>query len=436
MTDIIFSFDTEDFTSPRAAEGILNAATILREEGIRGCFCMVGLLADQLLNWGRADILEALRYHEVQFHSYGHSLHPTIHEYTDIEDFDAAYRELIRQETLGVSMVKAATGVDRVYAGVPAGANENYVAMYAYHDMGIPVYAGGLMDTPNGRPAFLCNELYMYYRYCLEDEIIEYGRAEDDSLLEELATRESVVIYHHPNRGLYRDFWDAYNYYDGINHYPFGEWKEADAKTDEEVQYLKDSFRTFIRRLKADGRFRFRTYSDFVAERCGKPRHVTAADVPAIAAQLRADFHPIETPVSMCISDIFAAAVSFLRGKAIYGCGRVYGFLDEPYAITEKVTVSADAVREAAKCVDISGFMPTSVDVGGVKLGPADFLFAMLGVLEGEEQVTLEPRPQNIDLTEFEPLATFDPRGWMFSDAFQAEHIRRRTPLQGWTIRY
>ena len=45
MTDIIFSFDTEDFTCCRAADGILEAAEMLREEGIRGCFNLVGLLA-------------------------------------------------------------------------------------------------------------------------------------------------------------------------------------------------------------------------------------------------------------------------------------------------------------------------------------------------------------------------------------------------------
>ena len=99
MTNLIFSFDTEDFTSPYAANGILDAAELLRSEGIRGCFCMVGLLARQLLAWGRTDILQALQYHEVNFHTYGHTLHPTIAEYTDCADFTAAYREVIRQET-------------------------------------------------------------------------------------------------------------------------------------------------------------------------------------------------------------------------------------------------------------------------------------------------------------------------------------------------
>ena len=74
MTNIIFSFDTEDFTCCRAADGILEVAEILREEGVRGCFNLVGLLADQLVAWGRTDVLESLKYHEVDFHSLNHSI--------------------------------------------------------------------------------------------------------------------------------------------------------------------------------------------------------------------------------------------------------------------------------------------------------------------------------------------------------------------------
>ena len=50
MTDIIISFDTEDFTSSRAGDAIRDEAEILRTLGIKGCFCVVGLVAKQLKN--------------------------------------------------------------------------------------------------------------------------------------------------------------------------------------------------------------------------------------------------------------------------------------------------------------------------------------------------------------------------------------------------
>ena len=96
MTNIIFSFDTEDFTDSHTADGILEMVRLLQEEGVRGCFCIVGYLARQLLAWGRTDVLDALRYHEVDFHTLGHTMHPTIGEYTDTEDYRTACNEVGR----------------------------------------------------------------------------------------------------------------------------------------------------------------------------------------------------------------------------------------------------------------------------------------------------------------------------------------------------
>ncbi|MCL1952830.1 MAG: hypothetical protein FWF60_08395, partial [Oscillospiraceae bacterium] len=95
MTEILFSFDTEDFTSCEAADAIRDLAELLRQEGIRGSFCVVGLLARQLSAWGREDVKRALTHHEIQFHSYGHTLHPLINEYTDREDYAAAREEFL-----------------------------------------------------------------------------------------------------------------------------------------------------------------------------------------------------------------------------------------------------------------------------------------------------------------------------------------------------
>ena len=140
-------------------------------------------------------------------------------------------------------------------------------------------------------------------------------------------------------------------------------------------------------------------------------------------------------PVSLCVSDVFAACVKFLGGAPLFSAGRVYGFLDTPYAITEPVTVSAKDVREAASKVDLGWFLPESFMVGETKLGPADFLFAMLETLEGAETITLQPRAQDFDLTYFGHLADPVLNKWMFSPDFKAEILKKRTLLQAWTLR-
>ena len=71
MTDIIFSFDTEDFTSSVAADAVVEEARLLNKNGIKGGFSVVGLLAKQLQSWKRQDVIAALKEHIIGNHSYG-----------------------------------------------------------------------------------------------------------------------------------------------------------------------------------------------------------------------------------------------------------------------------------------------------------------------------------------------------------------------------
>ena len=106
MTNIIFSFDTEDYVNPYGADGILGTSAVLREAGFRGCYNVVGLMAEALVEWGRQDAIDEIRkYHEVDYHSHRHSLHPSINEYTDRADFYAALEDFKADESVGLKKV-------------------------------------------------------------------------------------------------------------------------------------------------------------------------------------------------------------------------------------------------------------------------------------------------------------------------------------------
>ena len=62
-TKAVFFFDTEDFIQPRSADAIRDIANILRSEGVRGHFAMVGYLGKKLVEWRRFDVLDALKHH-------------------------------------------------------------------------------------------------------------------------------------------------------------------------------------------------------------------------------------------------------------------------------------------------------------------------------------------------------------------------------------
>jgi len=68
-----------------------------------------------------------------------------------------------------------------------------------------------------------------------------------------------------------------------------------------------------------------------------------------IKRQLEEYFFPITTPDSYCITDVLFAARDLLLGKEKHECGYVYGFLNTPYGITEKVTLTKDDITDSFK---------------------------------------------------------------------------------------
>ena len=116
MTRLIFSFDTEDYVNPNAADGILYCAEILRKNGVVGCFNVVGRLAQALVKWNRPDVIEALKHHEIETHSLAHSYHPTINEYTDLEDFEEAKALFLKNETESLRILSEVFGIHFVTA--------------------------------------------------------------------------------------------------------------------------------------------------------------------------------------------------------------------------------------------------------------------------------------------------------------------------------
>ena len=436
MTDIIFSFDTEDFTSNTAADAIYREAEILREEGVRGGFCIVGLLASQLIKWGRSDVLEALRHHDILSHSYGHTLHPTINEYTDLEDFDEAYGLLMQQETQALEMIREFTGGAPILGACPPGNQKSYVAMYGYADLGLPLYSDTFCDTPTGKGTFYCNIYQTRYTFSMEEFLKESGEEYMRQVLDELAQNERAICYTHPNMALYREFWDVVNYRKE-NKYPFEEWKEAARRPVEESERYYDSIRRFVRMIKADGRFRITSYSELVGKLAAEPvRVITRQEIPAIRAQLEQEWAPIDSP-SYSIADVFLACRELLLGAERHTCGKVYGFLEAPYGITEEVKLTAAEVVRAAKEMNAERFLPAVIRIGEKQIGPADWLRAALAVLCGEENVTLKPGTQLPCLDHMPELRDAAFRGkWMQSDAMEDRWLSERLRLQAWTMRH
>ena len=436
MTDIIFSFDTEDFTSSVAADAVVEEAKLLNKHGIKGGFAVVGLLAKQLQNWGRQDVIEALKEHIIGNHSYGHTLHPTINEYTDLEDFEAAKGEVLRQERLSEDLTYGMAGRKPLAFCCPPGNQKSYVAMYAYADMGYPIYADTVCDTPDGRGMYYCNIFHAQYTYCMEEFFDMKSEEELGAVLDFLATQKRAIVYTHPNQALFSEWWDKN--YKKYNRCAFGEWEPCRRRPLEETERYYRYLDRFMQMIQEDPRFHVSNYEELAAKLAAQPeRVIRRAEVPMLAETLSQRFYPLNAPCSLSLADVFLAARDFLLGETEHRCGKVYGFLDTPYAIEEAVTVSAADVVEAAKAMDVSGFLPGEITVGRIKLGPGDWLRAALEVLQGAETVTLQPGPQLPSLDEAPQLRDCYFKGeWMQSDEFEDRYLSKRLKLQSWTMRF
>ena len=437
MTDIIFSFDTEDFTSSKAADGILYEANLVREEGVKGCFCVVGLLAKHLKEWGRQDVLEALSHHEIGTHTYGHTLHPMINEYTDLESFEEAEAELIKQESLGVDYIKENLGVDRVWAACPPGNQKSYVAMYGYHKMGIPIYADTFCDTEWGTGAYYCNIFHAYYAFGIEWFLRDATEEDIKAKLDELAERERAVIYTHPNMIIKADFWDALNYHKE-NLVPFGQWIEAPDLDEEITRKVLENMRKMVRMIKADPRFRIITYSQLAAElEADGERIVRAEHIPEIYNSLKERIFPVQSPMSLSLADMVLACRDLLLGKKGHLCGDVYGFLDKPYGVTNSITLSKDEIISACADIKDGEFLPPYLMAGEKKIGVTDWLVGALEVLMGAESVSVEPKEQLPCLDCMPEVRDSDFKGtWQHSDSFEDKYLSDRLRYQSYTMRF
>lgn len=452
----MFFFDTEDFTCDESNDAIRDTARILTEEGVVGEYNIVGYLARELERNHRTDVIDALKPHAIGTQTLGHSVHPTICELSDMPDWNTAYGNVVRTESEGIVMLKSAFGIDSVDYAVPPGNSWSYASLYAFADMGITFYGGGgFVDmgedgtgsdgiVPPGlkhEGMWYCNLLQIPYSCLMALEALipnpDWPLPDLDKILDKAAQRDLVVFYMHPHMAIKTAHWDGPNY-KGANLVPWGEWKQIANRPKDVTEEFYRNFRAFVCRVKSDDRFEV---TDIFAEKSKIPprKVIHGSDFHSIRIALERHFGSISEPASWCLADVFQAVVRALRGEGEQMPGKVYGFLEQPAGVTEPVTVRADDLRAAASKIDLSAFIPSTIPVGDVNIGPADFLFAGLEVIDtGAETIRVTPREQLGDFSECPTLATVDIKaGWcIHSPDLNGKLLDERLRLQYWTLRY
>lgn len=434
MTKVFISFDTEDYINPHGVDGIVRSAEILEKHGAVGCYNLVARFALALKKWGREDAIETLKRHETELHTMGHSMHPTINEYTDIEDFEEAKRRLLDEEQKACDIIKEILGEREFYAACPPGNSFSYVAHYGYAEMGISIYDGDVIaDAVRNRPVHACNIACIAYNHSLDNYLVTSTTEQIDRDLDRIAKENDYyVFYHHPQKAFIDEFCDLVNRITPDNE---KEWKLSGYRPKEETEKFYENFDYLVGKLMSDPRFELVTYADLARELNVENRVITKSDLPEIKSRLDEYFFPLTVPDSYCITDILYACRDLLLGEDKHVCGKVYGFLDTPYSINEELTVSADEIRESATQIK-DYFLPTEITVGGKRLGTRDWLNAALSALCGETAITVKPSKWQIDMDQFPDVRDLKLKGtWVYDDTFEDKYISERLRLQSWTYR-
>lgn len=438
MTNVIFSFDTEDIINERGTDGIIRCASILREEGVKGCFNIIGLLPDALKRWKRFDVVEELKYHEIDFHSHSHSIHPTINEYTDKEDFNEALEEFLMDESAGIEKVKDFFKRDALPAACIPGNCTSYVAHYGYDKLGFKFFSGDdIYDKINYRPIYNCNTVSLHYARSLDGVLFKLDKNGIIDFVNETARgKHTMIFFHHPQRAFCKTFWDADNF--NKKNTPKEQWKKSEIHNPEDTEKFYENFRFLVRFLRDDGDFNIITYDELSKTTQESERIITKEELADIRKQLDFSFFPVTVPNSYCITDIFFACRSLLLGSDTHVCGKVYGFLSEPYMAKEQVTLTYEDAVNIAKAINADTFLPTEFCIGNKTIGPRDLLDAFFAfLLDGATEYTVIPNQMwQIDLNQFPSLRDLNYKGtWIHADSLNDNYLSNRLRLQAWTIR-
>lgn len=115
MIKLFISFATEEFVTPAHNEILIKIATILSERKIIGSFHLTGELARSLRDNRRPDVIEALRQHEIGYHSNTHGAYPFIGSICEDNDWNLAVEKLMRTEAKGILDIENICGKRPAY---------------------------------------------------------------------------------------------------------------------------------------------------------------------------------------------------------------------------------------------------------------------------------------------------------------------------------
>jgi hypothetical protein len=459
---VILWFDTEDYILPASDDAAVRVADFLTAEKVRATFKVVGEKARTLERRGRKDVIDALKKHEIGYHSNWHSTQPSPAMYLSNLGWDEGVAEFDRRETPGFNDVQRIFGVAPSCYGQP-GSSWGPQSFGAIRQWGMPVYldAGSHVDLDQ-RPCFYCG-LFNLYRlaHTIRANIHqpkEYKAAEErflDAKQKLIAEGGGVVsIVYHPCEFVHNEFWDGANFSNGANP-PREKWVLPKTKTPEESKAAYEVFENYVRFMKRFPDVRFVTATEAAKIYRDKARgHAFGpAELKAISSAVTADVSfQRRDSYTLAASEIFELLNRYVAHGDRKNEGANLKLGETSLGPTGRVPVLVDPITTdwsqfQRTVADVQNYLekhkriPSAVWLGSVSVPPEAYLNALAKVagdlIDGTsppEKITIKPAK----LAAARHVSEDGPHLWgwvIFPKGFRAPAMMDLAKRQAWTLK-
>ncbi|HEX4000703.1 MAG TPA: hypothetical protein VHX65_19295 [Pirellulales bacterium] len=459
---VVLWFDTEDYLLPASDDSALHIATFLTHEHIRGTFKVVGEKARTLERRGRTDVIEALKKHEIGYHSNFHSVEPTPALYLDVLGWDDGVAEFDRRERPGFDDVRRIFGMAPTCYGQP-GSSWAPQTLGAMKQWGMKVYLdAGRHVGLDGKPFYYCGLLNIYQITDMPRTGLkapgELAEAEGKFAAARKRLQSEggglISIIYHPCEFMHQQFWDGVNFRNGANP-PRTNWKIPPQKTPEETRVAFDLWENYIRFMRHFDDVHFITASDaarLYADRANE-RSWTAAEVKTIAEavgdepgfQQRDGYALSAAEVMAILSRFVAERTAGHAENAIPYPGSPYGPSSAEVSLDAPLSIDADqflrTTADLSDSIHVHGRIPPAVWLGSKAIPPEAFLRSLALVAKDmadgkSAPASIEIKPARLAAAKY--VASDEPGLWkwvIFPPGFHAPHLMELARREAWTLK-
>ena len=271
---VVLWFDTEDYITPEDDDACLRLARDLKARGVTATFKIVGEKARVLEQRKRFDVIQALKGHDIAYHSDNHSIPPTPAVYLKPLSMAEGATEFMLREGPGARDVMRIFGAKYLSTYGQPGSSWGPQSHAALRQLGIPSY------VDEGRHVGLNNQPFWYggmfwvfnlgpnaIRVDINDPAkLEATVAHATARAAELQKNGGGVLHfwYHPNEFVTTEFWDGVNFSRGANP-PRANWKTAKLRAKPSSEQTFQILNTYVERLQKIPGVRFTSVRDLIS---------------------------------------------------------------------------------------------------------------------------------------------------------------------------